>query len=73
VHGQTPLHHVAGLAVTFIEAPRLIQSVQALPSTHQYVCELQGIPKKGNCAGILTEVWDSTECATLPDPPTEYG
>jgi hypothetical protein len=73
VTGQTPLHHAAGLAITFIEAPGLLQSVQSLPPTHQHACELQGIPKKGNYAGKTAEVWDSTECPTYPDSKTDFG
>jgi hypothetical protein len=61
------------MAITFIEAPRLLQSVQTLPATHQWVCELYGIPKEGNCAGITAEVWDSTECPNFLDSSADYG
>jgi hypothetical protein len=73
VHGQVELHMAAGMAVTIIESPRLLQSVQGIPATHMYVCEVQGIPRIGNCAGMTGEAWDSMQCRIYPEPENEFG
>lgn len=63
----------SGLAVTFIEGTALLQKTQSIPPTHLFSCEIQGIATAGNCAGEVTEVWDSTACQAVLDPEFEYG
>ncbi|KAJ2800930.1 ferroxidase fet3 [Coemansia guatemalensis] len=50
-HCHMDTHFAAGLAVTFIEAPDVLQQTQILPEDLQQMCLRQGIKASGNAAG----------------------
>ncbi|KAF9172751.1 hypothetical protein BGX21_010796 [Mortierella sp. AD011] len=50
-HCHIEWHLEAGLAVTFIEAPDVMQKVLTIDPSHYEQCEALGIPAKGNAAG----------------------
>ncbi|KAJ2714085.1 ferroxidase fet3 [Coemansia spiralis] len=50
-HCHMDTHFAAGLAITFIEAPDVLQQRQRLPAQLQHMCTVQGIPASGNAVG----------------------
>ncbi|KAJ2784418.1 ferroxidase fet3 [Coemansia javaensis] len=50
-HCHMDTHFAAGLAITFVEAPDVLQQRQALPAALADMCARQGIPASGNAVG----------------------
>ncbi|KAJ2744031.1 ferroxidase fet3 [Coemansia sp. BCRC 34301] len=50
-HCHMDVHFAMGLAVTFVEAPDVLQRVQAIPQALLDMCRRQGISTTGNGAG----------------------
>ncbi|KAJ1719225.1 ferroxidase fet3, partial [Coemansia biformis] len=50
-HCHMDTHFAAGLAITFVEAPEILQQRQSLPAALQKMCTIQGIPASGNAVG----------------------
>ncbi|KAH8896981.1 hypothetical protein GQ53DRAFT_890616 [Thozetella sp. PMI_491] len=51
MHCHIEWHVEAGLSVTLIESPDIMQQTQYIPGDHLDACIRQGIPVKGNAAG----------------------
>ncbi|KAJ2772183.1 ferroxidase fet3 [Coemansia nantahalensis] len=65
-HCHMDTHFAAGLAVTFVEAPDVLQRRQKLPLAIRKMCKAQGIPASGNAVGR-----HGFDLTGLPPPPQE--
>ncbi|KAJ1815878.1 ferroxidase fet3 [Coemansia sp. S610] len=50
-HCHMDVHFAMGLALTFVEAPDVLQKQQTIPQGFFDMCHRQGIPTSGNGAG----------------------
>ncbi|KAJ2718513.1 ferroxidase fet3 [Coemansia sp. Benny D115] len=65
MHCHLDIHFAMGMAMTFIEAPDVMQKTLRVPRDLLELCERAGIPTTGNAAG--NKGFDLTG---LPEPPT---
>jgi iron transport multicopper oxidase len=76
-HCHTEWHVESGLTATFIEAPDvLVARAPYIPNSHKTVCDVLGIPRKGNAVGnTKTGQWLNTTGERLDagDPSGYYG
>ncbi|OCL11751.1 Ferroxidase [Glonium stellatum] len=63
-HCHIEWHVQAGLSVTFIESPIQLQQQfpNGIPWAQKQICQKQGIPTEGNCAGQTRNVLDNSKC-----------
>ncbi|KAH9212454.1 Cupredoxin [Leptodontidium sp. 2 PMI_412] len=67
-HCHIEWHVEAGLTATFIEAPTELQAAKIyIPVSHRDVCDVQGIPRKGNAAGNSNNYLDLTGANVVAD------
>ncbi|KAG4438082.1 hypothetical protein IFR05_006448 [Cadophora sp. M221] len=67
-HCHIEWHVEAGLTATFIEAPTELQAAKLyIPVSHRDVCDVQGIPRKGNAAGNSKDYLDMTGANVVAD------
>jgi iron transport multicopper oxidase len=58
----------AGMMVTMIESPDILQKTVPVARIQLDICLKQGIPTQGNCAGDTQHVLNDSGCRnTLPD------
>ncbi|KAL3473071.1 Cupredoxin [Aspergillus californicus] len=57
-HCHIDWHLMQGLAMTFVEAPLLIQDRISLPQDHMSACDAAGIAHEGNAAGNTVDYQD---------------
>jgi iron transport multicopper oxidase len=72
-HCHTEWHVVAGMTLTFIEAPtQLVAQDPYIPTSHRSVCDNYGISRKGNAAGN-TKNWLDLTGANTETPVNNWG
>ncbi|KAJ2908873.1 ferroxidase fet3, partial [Coemansia aciculifera] len=64
LHCHLDVHFIMGMAMTFVEAPDVLQRTQIVPPQMLEFCKAQGFGTWGNAAGN-----DGYNFAGLPDPP----
>ncbi|KAL1387914.1 Cupredoxin [Phyllosticta capitalensis] len=67
-HCHLQFHFDAGLAMTFVEAPREMQQNLKIPQNHYDVCKASGEPVAGNAAGNTVDLFDLTGENRSVDP-----
>ncbi|RAK74980.1 ferro-O2-oxidoreductase [Aspergillus fijiensis CBS 313.89] len=59
-HCHIDWHLAQGLAMTFVEAPALVQERLTIPADHWEVCRAAGVPDEGNAAANTVDYLDLT-------------
>ena len=72
MHCHMEWHIIAGLTVTFIEAPLQLQS-QTISAQSLANCKAQGVPTRGNAAGNTKNHFDLTGANTHLPPLNQSG
>ncbi|KAF2465184.1 putative multicopperoxidase [Lindgomyces ingoldianus] len=75
-HCHIDWHVESGLTVTFIEAPCDLQKQfpNGIPHQQKAICQKQGIPTEGNCAGNTRNPLDTSKCVQPEQfDPNPYG
>ncbi|GKZ89252.1 CAZyme family AA1 [Aspergillus niger] len=76
-HCHIDWHLMQGLAMTFVEAPLLIQNRLSIPADHKAACEAAGVPWEGNAAGNVEDYLDlkgqNKQPGWIPDGFTARG
>lgn len=65
-HCHIEFHIVAGMMVTIIESPLILQQTLRVSQAALDICNLQNIPTAGNCAGNTVDVLDTSQCNSNP-------
>jgi len=65
-HCHMVFHLSAGMMVTLIESPQILQRSLTVDQQALDMCQEQGIPTAGNCAGNTVNVLDTSGCNNNP-------
>jgi iron transport multicopper oxidase len=56
----------AGMMITIIESPDILQKTVRVPPSQLKLCDQQDIPTSGNCAGQTKNLFDVSDCNITP-------
>lgn len=70
-HCHMELHLAAGMMVTIIESPEIVQQTLKVSEAALEICNQQNIPTAGNCAGNTVNVLDTSQCNNNPSEDQE--
>jgi len=69
-HCHMVSHLAAGMTVTLVESPDILQSTLTVDQQALALCREQMIPTEGNCAGNRVNVFDTRGCNNNPEAET---
>lgn len=70
-HCHMEFHVAAGMMVTIIESPLILQHTLKVSQAALDICKQQNIPTAGNCAGNTVDVLDTSQCNNNPSEDEE--